>query len=131
MISQDNFDKLFFCTLNKTMSNTSRKTSLQSLIQALKDLIFAGSLKDWIMTIGAIAIFWTLLQAAVDLIRSFMANILVPLLLSPLFRAAKVDRITQLRFGSVLIGSFFTNVINLVFIGICMFVLSRLLDRLR
>ncbi|MEM6449487.1 MAG: MscL family protein [Cyanobacteria bacterium P01_D01_bin.105] len=64
-------------------------------------------------------------------IRSFVEDIITPLLLNPALQAAGVDDIASLSANGIKYGLFLSSIINFVVIGLVLFSVIRMFERMK
>jgi len=98
--------------------------SASSFAHDFKEFLLRGNVVDLAVAVIIGAAFGAV-------VTSFIEDIITPLLLSPALEAAGVDDIASLSANGIKYGSFLAAVINFVVIGLVMFVIVRIFERLR
>lgn len=84
------------------------------MIKELKEFLFKGNVLDLAVAVVIGAAF----KAIID---SLVADVITPLILNPVLKAAGVENIAQLAWNGVKYGSFLAAVINFLIIGTTLF----------
>lgn len=84
------------------------------MIKELKEFLFKGNVLDLAVAVVIGAAF----KAIID---SLVADVVTPLILNPVLKAAGVESIAQLAWNGVKYGSFLAAVINFLIIGTTLF----------
>lgn len=84
------------------------------MIKELKEFLFKGNVLDLAVAVVIGAAF----KAIID---SLVADVVTPLILNPVLKAAGVENIAQLAWNGVKYGSFLAAVINFLIIGTTLF----------
>ena len=99
-------------------------SSASSFAHDFKEFLLRGNVVDLAVAVIIGAAFGAV-------VTSFIEDIITPLLLSPALEAAGVDDIASLSANGVKYGSFLAAIINFVVIGLVMFVIVRIFERLK
>ncbi len=84
------------------------------MIKELKDFLFRGNVLDLAVAVVMGAAFNAI-------ITSLVSDVITPLFLNPLLKAAKVENIASLSWNGISYGSFLSAVINFLIVGITLF----------
>lgn len=84
------------------------------MIKELKEFLFKGNVLDLAVAVVIGAAF----KAIID---SLVADVVTPLILNPVLKAAGVENIAQLAWNGVKYGSFLAAVINFLIVGTTLF----------
>lgn len=84
------------------------------MIKELKEFLFKGNVLDLAVAVVIGAAF----KAIID---SLVADVITPLILNPVLKAAGVENIAQLAWNGVKYGSFLAAVINFLIVGTTLF----------
>lgn len=88
------------------------------MIKELKEFLFKGNVLDL-----AVAV---ILGAAFNaIITSFVKDVITPLILNPVLKAAGVSNIAQLSWNGVAYGNFLSAVINFLIVGTTLFFIVK------
>lgn len=88
------------------------------MIKELKEFLFKGNVLDL-----AVAV---ILGAAFNaIITSLVKDVITPLILNPVLKAAGVSNIAQLSWNGVAYGNFLSAVINFLFVGTTLFFIVK------
>ena len=84
------------------------------MIKELKEFLFRGNVLDLAVAVVMGAAFNAI-------ITSLVSDVITPLFLNPLLKAANVENIASLTWNGVAYGSFLSAVINFLIVGITLF----------
>lgn len=84
------------------------------MIKELKDFLFKGNVLDLAVAVVMGAAFNAI-------ITSLVSDVITPLFLNPVLKAANVKNIAQLSWNGVAYGSFLSAVINFLIVGTTLF----------
>ncbi|KHD45441.1 large conductance mechanosensitive channel protein MscL [Streptococcus hongkongensis] len=84
------------------------------MIKELKEFLFKGNVLDLAVAVVIGAAFKTIID-------SLVADVITPLILNPVLKAAGVSNIAQLAWNGVKYGSFLAAVINFLIVGTTLF----------
>jgi hypothetical protein len=106
-----------------------RINEAQNSLAALIELAFTGSLREWGAVLIAIAVPLILSLQLMALFSSLISDVITPLILSPILRAANISHLENLVIGEMKIGVFSMHMIGFTTIAIALFVITRLTRR--
>lgn len=98
--------------------------SASSFAHDFKEFLLRGNVVDLAVAVILGAAFGTI-------VTSFIDDIITPLLLAPALEAANVEDIAELSAGGIKYGSFLAAVINFIVIGLVLFMVVRLFERMK
>ena len=84
------------------------------MIKELKDFLFKGNVLDLAVAVVMGAAFNAI-------ITSLVSDIITPLILNPVVKAANVENLAKLSWNGIAYGSFLSAVINFIIVGITLF----------
>ena len=84
------------------------------MIKELKDFLFKGNVLDLAVAVVMGAAFNAI-------ITSLVSDIITPLILNPVVKAANVENLSKLSWNGIAYGSFLSAVINFIIVGITLF----------
>mgnify|MGYP001195629680 FL=1 len=84
------------------------------MIKELKDFLFKGNVLDLAVAVVMGAAFNAI-------ITSLVGDIITPLILNPVVKAANVENLAKLSWNGIAYGSFLSAVINFIIVGITLF----------
>ena len=98
--------------------------SVSSFANDFKEFLLRGNVVDLAVAVVIGAAFGAI-------INSLIADIITPLLLNPALSAAGVDDIASLSAGGIKYGLFLSSVINFIVIGLVLFTVIRMFERMK
>lgn len=98
--------------------------SVSSFANDFKEFLLRGNVVDLAIAVVIGAAFGAIVTSLIE-------DIITPLLLTPALSAAGVDDIANLSAGGIKYGSFLASVINFIVIGLVLFVLIRIFERMK
>ena len=90
------------------------KGFIVKMIKELKDFLFKGNVLDLAVAVVMGAAFNAI-------ITSLVSDIITPLILNPVVKAANVENLSKLSWNGIAYGSFLSAVINFIIVGITLF----------
>ena len=84
------------------------------MIKELKDFLFKGNVLDLAVAVVMGAAFNAI-------ITSLVSDIITPLILNPVVKAANVENLSKLSWNGIAYGSFLSAVINFIIVGTTLF----------
>ena len=99
-------------------------SSATSFAHDFKEFLLRGNVVDLAVAVIIGAAFGAV-------VTSFIEDIITPLLLSPALEAAGVEDIANLSYNGIKYGLFLSAIINFVVIGLVMFIIVRIFERLK
>ncbi len=99
-------------------------SSVSSFANDFKEFLMRGNVVDLAVAVVIGAAFGAI-------VTSLMDDIITPLLLNPALKAAKVDDIASLSANGIKYGSFLAAVLNFVVVGLVLFTIIRIFERLK
>ena len=98
--------------------------SVSSFANDFKEFLMRGNVVDLAVAVIIGAAFGAI-------VTSLMDDIITPLLLNRALAMAKVDDIANLSYGGIKYGSFLAAVLNFVVVGLVLFTIVRIFERLK
>ena len=92
------------------------------MIKELKDFLFKGNVLDLAVAVVMGAAFNAI-------ITSLVGDIITPLILNPVVKAAQVENLAQLSWNGIAYGSFLSAVINFIVIGTVLFFIVKAAEK--
>lgn len=92
------------------------------MIKELKDFLFKGNVLDLAVAVVMGAAFNAI-------ITSLVGDIITPLILNPLVKAAQVENLAQLSWNGIAYGSFLSAVLNFLIVGTTLFFVVKAANR--
>lgn len=93
------------------------------MLKELKAFLLRGNVVDLAVAVVIGAAFGAIITSLVD-------DIITPLILTPALKAAQVENIAELAWGSVKYGSFLAAIINFIIIGTSLFFVVKATEKL-
>ena len=90
------------------------KGFIVKMIKELKDFLFKGNVLDLAVAVVMGAAFNAI-------ITSLVSDIITPLILNPVVKAANVENLSKLSWNGIAYGSFLSAVINFIIVGTTLF----------
>jgi large conductance mechanosensitive channel len=90
------------------------KGFIVKMIKELKDFLFKGNVLDLAVAVVIGAAFNAI-------ITSLVSDIITPLILNPVVKAANVENLSKLSWNGIAYGSFLSAVINFIIVGTTLF----------
>ena len=90
------------------------KGFIVKMIKELKDFLFKGNVLDLAVAVVMGAAFNAI-------ITSLVSDIITPLILNPVVKAANVENLSKLSWNGIAYGSFLSAVINFIIVGATLF----------
>ena len=94
------------------------------MIKELKDFLFKGNVLDLAVAVVMGAAFNAI-------ITSLVGDIITPLILNPVVKAANVENLSKLSWNGIAYGSFLSAVINFIVIGTVLFFIVKAAEKAR
>ena len=92
------------------------------MIKELKDFLFKGNVLDLAVAVVMGAAFNAI-------ITSLVSDIITPLILNPVVKAANVENLSKLSWNGIAYGSFLSAVINFLVIGTVLFFVIKAVEK--
>ena len=92
------------------------------MIKELKDFLFKGNVLDLAVAVVMGAAFNAI-------ITSLVGDIITPLILNPVVKAANVENLSKLSWNGIAYGSFLSAVINFIVIGTVLFFIVKAAEK--
>ena len=92
------------------------------MIKELKDFLFKGNVLDLAVAVVMGAAFNAI-------ITSLVSDIITPLILNPVVKAANVENLSKLSWNGIAYGSFLSAVINFIVIGTVLFFIVKAAEK--
>ena len=105
-------------------ARTRATSSVGSFAHDFKEFLMRGNVVD-------LAVAVVLGAAFTAIVTSFVDDIITPLLLQPALAAANVEDIANLSAGGIKYGLFLASIINFVIIGLVLFIVVRIFERMK
>lgn len=99
-------------------------SSASSFAHDFKEFLLRGNVVDLAVAVVLGAAFGAI-------VTSFIEDIITPLLLSPALEAAGVEDIANLSANGIKYGLFLSSIINFVVIGLVLFIVIRIFERMK
>ena len=99
-------------------------SSASSFANDFKEFLLRGNVVDLAVAVVLGAAFGAV-------VTSFIEDLITPLLLNPALQAAGVDDIANLSANGIKYGLFLSSVINFVVIGLVLFIVIRIFERMK
>lgn len=99
-------------------------SSASSFANDFKEFLLRGNVVDLAVAVVLAAAFGAV-------VTSFIGDIITPLLLNPALTAAGVDDIASLSANGIKYGLFLSSIINFVVIGLVLFIVVRMFERMK
>ena len=94
------------------------------LVQEFKDFALKGNVVE-------LAVAVIIGKAFGDIVNSFVADVITPLLLNPAMKAAGAENIKELAWNGVTYGNFISSIINFLCIAIVLFLMIKGINKIK
>ena len=94
------------------------------LVQEFKDFALKGNVVE-------LAVAVIIGKAFGDIVNSFVADVITPLLLNPAMKAAGAENIKELAWNGVTYGNFISSIINFLCIAIVLFLMIKGINKMK
>ena len=112
-----------YITLEKQFHNTLKPTTM-SFIKEFKEFALKGNVIDLAIAVIIGAAFGAIVSSLID-------DVITPLLLTPALKAAHVEDLNKLTWGTVKYGNFLSNVIKFIVIALVLFMIIQVINRMK
>lgn len=105
-------------------ARSQANNSINRIARDLQGFIMKGNVVD-------LAVAVIMGSAFTGVIKALVESVVTPIILSPALRAVGTEQISSLSFNGIQYGLFLAAVINLIVVGLILFVIVRIFERLK